>query len=85
MRSLGEFFGHVVKGLRTDPAPPTPAPHGRLDRPERTEVSRTVEEEDRGGMVLRRTTIEEIEIKKPSPSTDATSPPPPPAQSHDDA
>jgi hypothetical protein len=53
MRSLGEFFGHVVKGIRTDPAA------GR----ERNEVRRTVEEEKRpDGVILRRTTIEEVEL-----------------------
>ena len=33
MRSLGEFFGHVVKGIRTDPkAPPArPAPISARD------------------------------------------------------
>jgi hypothetical protein len=76
MRSLGEFFGHIVKGLRTNPDP-----HGRLRETEPTEVSRTVEEETRSGMVLRRTTIEEIEITKPSSSTHAT----PPSPSHDEA
>jgi hypothetical protein len=50
MRSLGEFFGHIVKAVRT--------------RPERHELDRRVEEEDRGDVVLRRTTIEEIEFKK---------------------
>jgi hypothetical protein len=53
MRSLGEFFGHVVKGIRTDPAPSR----------RRTETRRTVEEEKRpDGIVLRRTTIEEVEL-----------------------
>ncbi len=59
MRSLGEFVGHVVKGIRTDPGPA-----------DRTEVRRTVETEDRGGVVLRRTTIEEVEIRRPSAPED---------------
>lgn len=52
MRSLGEFVGHVVKGLRTTPAKKT---------------LRTDVQEQRGddGVILRRTTIEEIEYKKP--------------------
>jgi hypothetical protein len=55
LRSLGEFFGHVVKGIRTDPAAAR----------ERTEVRRTVEEEKRpDGVVLRRTTIEEVELPR---------------------
>ena len=52
MRNLGEFFGHIVKGLRTDPAD------------ERSRVVRKeVEEERRDNLVLRRTTIEEIEVR----------------------
>ena len=53
MRSLGEFFGHIIKGVRTDPA------KGR-----KKVVKKQVEEEDRGDVVLRRTTIEEIELKR---------------------
>jgi hypothetical protein len=76
MRSLGEFFGHIVRGVRTDPARTTP----------RTVVRTEVEEEDRGDVVLRRTTIEEIEIKRPedqppppdSPSTPTPTPDPDP-------
>lgn len=60
MRSLGEFFGHIAHGVRSDPT--------------RKEVRRTVEEEERpDGIILRRTTIEEIEIppKPPAPNADA--------------
>jgi len=53
MRSLGEFFGHIVKAVRTDPSK------------KRTVISKSVEEEDRGNVTLRRTTIEEIEIHDP--------------------
>lgn len=53
MRSLGEFFGHIVRGVKTDP--------GSADRTR--EVGRHVEEEHRDGVVLRRTTIEEIEVR----------------------
>ena len=53
MRSLGEFFGHVYKAIRTDPAK------------KRVILKKTEEEEKRGDITLRRTTIEEIEIKKP--------------------
>jgi len=51
MRNLGEFFGHVVRGVKSDPGG------------EREVVSKKVEEEDHGKVVLRRTTIEEIEYK----------------------
>ena len=58
MRSLGEFFGHIVKGIRTNTTP---------DR-ECTEVRRETEEEHRDDMILRRTTIEEIEFKRSEPN-----------------
>lgn len=51
MRSLGEFCGHIVKAVKTDPA-----------RDKKT-LRKTVEEEDRGNITLRRTTIEEIEFR----------------------
>ena len=58
MRSLGEFFGNIARGV-TEPVGKA-KPH---------EVKRTVEEETRqtpeGKITLRRTTIEEVEIKKP--------------------
>ena len=53
MRSLGEFFGHIIKGVRTDPGQAT-----------NTVIRHETEEEDRGDMILRRTTVEEIEFKK---------------------
>jgi hypothetical protein len=56
MRSLGEFVGHIIRAVRTDPT--KPAPVGRK------EVRRTVEEEQRGDVVLRRTTIEEVELRE---------------------
>ena len=55
MHSLGAFVGHVVKGIRTDPA---------ANR-NTTEVRRTEEVEDREGVVLRRTVIEEVEVRNP--------------------
>jgi hypothetical protein len=56
MRNLGEFFGHIVRGVKSEPG-------GESGEGERHEVSRKVEEERRGDVVLRRTTIEEIEYK----------------------
>ena len=54
MRSLGEFFGHIIKGAKTNPA--------------KKEIRREVEEQRReDGVILRRTTIEEVEIRKNSP------------------
>jgi len=53
MRSLGEFFGHIIKGAKTDPA--------------KKVIRKEVEEERReDGMILRRTTIEEVEVRRSS-------------------
>lgn len=62
MHNLGQFFGHVAKGMRT-PARPGDAPSSH-------EVRREVEERQETGpsgekITLRRTTIEEIEIRQP--------------------
>jgi len=55
-RSLGEFFGHIWKGVKSDPGP------------QRTVVRHDVEEErnttPEGQVTLRRTTIEEVEIRR---------------------
>ncbi|MDA0295132.1 MAG: hypothetical protein O3A31_04080 [Planctomycetota bacterium] len=64
MRSLGEFVGYVVKGIKTDPT-----------APEVKEVRRSVETEDRGDVVLRRTTIDEVELRNPSEYNAGGSPP----------
>lgn len=64
MRSLGEFFGHIVKGVRTDPA----APPAREEGPARTVVREETHEETsetpEGKMILRRTIIEEVELRR---------------------
>jgi hypothetical protein len=65
MHSLGSFFGHIWKGIKTDPTAPV-----------KREVRREVETEERqtpdGKVVLRRTTIEEIEVRPPNqPNTPA--------------
>jgi hypothetical protein len=65
MRSLGEFFGHIVRGAKTDPS--------ENDSRQTQEVGRQVQEEHRDGVVLRRTTIEEIEFdpnQTPPPSVE---------------
>jgi len=51
MRNLGEFVGHIVKGAKTDPAK------------RKRVVRHDTEQEQRGDITLRRTTIEEIEIR----------------------
>ena len=54
MRSLGEFFGHVRAGMRA----PVPREEG-----ERTVVRKETEERREGNVVLRRTVVEEVEIR----------------------
>ncbi len=58
MRNVGEFVGHIFKAIKTDPS-------------RRTVVRKTVEEEDRGDVTLRRTTIEGVEIKQPPERADS--------------
>ncbi len=55
MRSLGEFVGHIYKAATSDPGA------------NRVIVNRTLQEQDRGNVTLRRTTVEEIEIKPQLP------------------
>jgi hypothetical protein len=57
MRSLGEFVGHIIRGIRTDPAKPRTTVLKK-------EIKKEIKEEDRGDVILRRTTIEEIEVKR---------------------
>ena len=59
MRNLGEFFGHVFKGITTDPAS------------KKTVIKKEVEEQKDENMTLRRTTIEEIEFKPPNKKADS--------------
>ncbi len=59
MRNLGEFFAHIIKGVRTDPGK-QPA-HKQV-------INMEVQEQEEENMILRRTTIDEIEFKKDNPS-----------------
>lgn len=52
MRSLGEFFGHIAHGVKSNPGA------------EKKTIRTTVEEKQEGNVILRRTTIEEIEVSK---------------------
>jgi hypothetical protein len=66
-RSLGEFFGHIRHGLRTD-------------LKTRAVVRQQTEERREGSVVLRRTVIEEVEFN-PERTDDESGPaPPPPAR-----
>lgn len=49
MRNLGEFFGHIVRAVRTDPR--------------RKVISKTIEERTQDNVILRRTTIDELEVR----------------------
>jgi len=79
MRSLGEFFGHIARAIKTDPAKAEPGgPGGAAPaKGERRVVSERVEEREvpsadgTGRMVLRRTVIEEVEIEGRSAAGDA--------------
>ncbi len=69
MRSLGLFVGHVVRGVRSDPEPA---------ESRRIIASHRVDEEHRDGVILRRTTIEEIHLP-----AGAGGPPPAPSRPDD--
>lgn len=62
MRNIGEFFGHILKGIKTDPAKPP----GR-----KQVISKEVQEQENENMILRRTTIDEVEFKN-HPNPDQT-------------
>lgn len=61
MRSLGEFFGHIRRGVRAPLAPPAKAQVIRQETREHTRDTPS------GKVVLRRTTIEEIELRPEQP------------------
>ena len=54
-RNLGRFFGEIWRGVKS--------PATKKLAPPRVEVNRTVEERQMGEVVLRRTTIDEVEVK----------------------
>lgn len=58
MRSLGEFLGHVWQGVKTDPTKKV------VRREEEVETRDTKD----GKVILRRTIVEEVEIKRPEES-----------------
>lgn len=72
MRALGEFFGHVIKGVKTDPSKAAPAAT-------RTRVEEETRQTPAGRVVLRRTIIEEIVLPPQNPEGDASRPIPPAA------
>jgi len=50
MRCIGEFFGHIIKGIRHD------------ETKDRKVIEKTVQEEKHGRGTLRETRIREIEV-----------------------
>ena len=56
MRCLGEFVGHIVHAVKSSS--------------KTREVKRTVEEKTDGNVTLRRTTVDEIEIKQEDTKSD---------------
>ena len=56
MRCLGEFVGHIVHAVKSDSTT--------------KEVNRTVEQKMEGNTTLRRTTIDEIEIRQEDTKSD---------------
>ena len=56
MRCLGEFVGHIVHAVKSDSTI--------------KEVNRTVEQKTEGNRTLRRTTIDEIEIRQEDTKSD---------------
>lgn len=63
MRSLGEFCGHVLKGVRTNPETQRPAPA----RMARERVEEEVRDTPSGRVLVRRTVIEEILVPAATP------------------
>ncbi len=59
MRSLGEFFGHIARGIATDPAAQREPPR-TVVREETTERDAVTADGQR--VILRRTVIEEVEV-----------------------
>jgi len=59
MRSLGEFVGHIVRGVKS----PADVPPGGDSRVLKHEVEEETRDTDAGRVTLRRTTVEEIRIE----------------------
>jgi hypothetical protein len=68
-RSLGEFFGHIWKGVQEPVGQPPAKTEGKMVVHERTEEE--VRDTPQGKVVLRRTIVEEMEVvpepEKPRP------------------
>lgn len=71
MRSLGEFFGHVWAGVKSDPA--ADAAKRRIAR---TSTQEKIEDTPAGKVVVRRTVIEEVRLVEPPRTPPPRTPPP---------
>ncbi len=67
MRSLGEFVGHIARGLATDPAKPRVGER-TVVREDTTQSEETTADGRR--VILRRTVIEEIEVAPDAAGTE---------------
>ncbi|MCW5776241.1 MAG: hypothetical protein KIS87_07380 [Phycisphaeraceae bacterium] len=67
MRSLGEFFGEVWKGVRHDPAAAT-------TQTLRRETHEQTRDTPVGRVTLRRTVVEEMRIDPPPPASKEQAP-----------
>ncbi len=63
LRSLGEFFGHIVQGVKTDPALGSSSGEPLTDRTiKRTTIQEHTAETPEGPVTLRRTVIDEVAL-----------------------
>lgn len=67
-RSLGEFFGHIWKGVQEPVEGDMPA-HTHEKQILRQETIEQVRETEQGKVIVRRTVVEELEIPTPPPKT----------------
>lgn len=75
MRNIGEFFGHIVEGVKSSPVggnPSRPAPSAEVPAPSASQrvVREHVQEQEvetpQGKVVLRRRIIDEVEPPRPA-------------------
>lgn len=86
MRNLGQFFGHVVQGVKSTPSPqpgagqpPRPPVHAEPPAEQapgvvRHEIIERVQDTPGGPVKIRRTIIEEEQVELPRPPLPPTDP-----------
>ena len=69
LRSLGQFFGHIVQGVKSGPDGVPPPPAARGEPTQSVVIKHEVDERalptPQGVVRLRRTVIEEVEMDRP--------------------